>query len=117
MLKIAEHITTTLSDAAILALITGGIYWELVDQDAVLPYAGYSFKGSKKTTKDGLREYEVKFRVFSESLNSASAIAETVSQRIDLTSRWKESVDFIASGYTDYEAKEAFIELTYNFKL
>jgi hypothetical protein len=117
MLKTAEHITTTLSDAAILALVTGGIYWELVEQDAVLPYAGFTFKGSKKITKDGIREYEVRFRVFSENLNSASTIAETVSERLDQTSRWKENPDFINMGYTDSEAKEAFIELTYNFKL
>jgi hypothetical protein len=117
MLKTAKHITTTLSDAAILALVTGGIYWELADQDAAMPFANYSFKASKKITKDGIREYEVKLRVFAENLNAVSTIAETISERLDLTSRWKENPDFINMGYTDNEAKEAFIELTYNFKL
>ncbi len=116
MIQVAKHITTTLSDPAILAAVTGGVYWELADQDAVVPFVNFSFKGSKKLTKDGIRDYQVTVRLFTKSLNEASTISETISERLDATSRWRESPDFFKTGYTDPEAKEAFIELTYTFK-
>ena len=115
MLDTAKHITTVLTHPAILAVVTGGVYWELADQEAEWPFVNFSFQGDKPISKEGKREYNVFVRIFAESLTQGATIAQEIHNNIKSNSNWYDRGN--RSGYTDNEAKEAFIELTYNFKL
>lgn len=113
MLEVSQHITTTLETPEIQAAVTGGIFWELADEDADYPFMNFSFKAAPPVTKEGIRDFEVNLRVFAKSLTSGATIAGVIQDALK-SSRWRERG--YRSGYTDNEAKEAFIELTYQFK-
>lgn len=115
MKQAAEHIGTLLSLPAINAVVGDDVFWELADADTVAPFLTYSVKAGGKITKEGLRNYEVAVRVFTSTLNKSAEIGDVVNEAITANSRWKDQG--IQTGYIDAEAKEAYLELTYTFKL
>lgn len=113
MLAVSEHITTTLSHAAITALVTGGVFWELAEQDNEYPFVTFSFEGEKTATKEAFRTWVVSVRIFAKSLTEGAEIVEAVNTARN-EAGWRDRG--IRSGYTDAEAKEAFVEIKYEFK-
>ena len=115
MKQAAEHIGTLLSLPAINAVVGDDVYWELADAATVAPFLTYSVKAGAKITKEGIRNYEVAVRVFTPTLNTSAEIGDVVNQAITANSNWREQG--VQTGYIDAEAKEAYLELTYTFKL
>jgi len=115
MKQAAEHIGTLLSLPAINAVVDDDVYWELADAETVAPFLTYSVKAGAKITKEGIRNYEVAVRVFTPTLNTSAEIGDVVNQAITANSNWREQG--VQTGYIDAEAKEAYLELTYTFKL
>ena len=115
MFEAAEHINITLNQPAIFNQVGEHIYWELAEEDTDYPFITFTVQGERPVTKEGMRDYEVKVRVFAKSLTASATIGKVITDTLKDTTTWKDRG--MRSSYTDNEAKEAFIELTYNFKL
>jgi len=115
MFEAAEHITTSLNQPDIFNEVGDNIYWELAEEETTYPFITFTVQGERPVTKEGMRDYEVKVRVFAKSLTASATIGKVITDTLKETSTWKDRG--MRSSYTDNEAKEAFIELTYNFKL
>ena len=112
----AQHIYTTITNNAnIMALLTNGFHWELAPEKTNTPFATYRVEEAP-FSKDGANTYTVNFYVWTTKLLAAANIADTIKTEIknsDVKWRWVSA----SSGYTNFEAKEAFIELIFTFKL
>lgn len=116
MKEAAEHVTEVLSEPAITASVTGGIFWELAEEDSDFPLVTFSISDSGPATKNSFSQYQVKLRVFAERLSQAATITNTIRASVKAGSNsWRDRG--ASSGYRDPEGKEAFIEITYEFKL
>ena len=115
MIKAVEHITSTLNHADIQASVPNGAFWELAEEKTQMPFITFAVKASGPITKGSdMREYEVKLRVFGSSLTAVSTASGVIVSALEAT-RWKDRG--MTTGYTDPEAKGAWIEMTYEFKL
>ncbi|WP_281681831.1 hypothetical protein [Zunongwangia profunda] len=114
MIDTAVEIKSKLSHPDINSLFSEPVFWELAEEKTKYPFGTYSFTDGRPLTKEGLRDTEVKIRIFANNLTEASTIAKTVRDTISVTTNWKDRGG--RSGYTSDEAKAAFLELTYEFK-
>lgn len=116
ILQASEHITTVLRVAPITSILSGGLWWELAEKDTQAPFATYTIGSEGKFSKDGINGFDVQIRVFAEGLNEASRIAQTIDNYIkDSEYNWRSRG--ARSGYNDQPQQDAFIEISYNFKL
>lgn len=115
MTEAAEHCYAVLTEGTIAATVTGGVFWELAEEDSDDPFVTYSLEDSGPVSKDRFAGYRVKVRIFAKTLTQASDILKTVRGSVKENTSWRDRG--ATSGYTDAQAKEAFIEVIYEFKL
>src|SRR5690606_13642127 len=115
MLKVSEHIYSTLDRPAINAVAPGGIFWALADEKTVKPYITYVFTGGPQATKDHLRDHQVNIRIYANNLTEGATIAEVIQEELEAVRPWKDRG--YVSDYADPETQEAYVGLTYEFKL
>jgi len=114
----AEHVSQRINgNPVIQAAVPNGIYWELAPEVVENPYCTYRLRESPGVTKDSDSEYRVNVFVWHNSLDEAVTLADMIKTQIKESGgvKWK----FIdgGSGYTDTDAKTAYIELVFIFKL
>jgi hypothetical protein len=116
ILTAAQHITTVLQELEIQNVIEDRVYWELAEEDSIFPFVTFSITNIGPVSKDRFSEFEAKVRIFDKSLTAAATVSSVIRESVSNNySHWRDKG--AVSGYTDTEAKEAYIEITYNFKL
>lgn len=118
MKSAAEHVKTVIADnVAITAQLTNGFYWELAPEATDVPFGTYRLEENPPTTKTYDGSYRVSVFVWHENLDNASDAADVIKAQVknDTSLNWR----FISSrsGYTDTDAREAFIEIVFTFNL
>lgn len=114
MLEASKHITSTITTSpTIIAALSGGFYWELGAEDVKTPFATYTVVETPGRTKDSAGTYRVSIFVWAENLTTGAGIADTIKKEVPAD--WK--FEMAQNGYTDTDAKEAYIEVVFNFKL
>jgi hypothetical protein len=109
----AEYIESVLAgNTALQAIINGKSFWELADEKTAFPFVTFSIRELKTATKDRAGEYEAQIFVWDDKLTDAADIGDLIkSDPGDLKYRGGRS------GYTDTDARGAFIELNFNLRL
>ncbi|HET8885234.1 MAG TPA: hypothetical protein VFM70_02670 [Salinimicrobium sp.] len=116
ILDASIHATSILEEAALGTAVEDKIFWELAEQTTQIPFVVFTVADSGPGTKNGLTEIEVNVRVFGSSITASATIAKQLRNAIDSNNtRWRDRG--ARSGYTNTDAKEGYIEITYNFKL
>jgi hypothetical protein len=116
ILEAAEHITQILNSPGITAEIGTNIFWELAEEKTKYPFLTFTVDSPGPASKSGLNEFNLQVRIFAVSLHEAARISGVIKNEIkNNPAPWRDRGT--RSGYTDADAKEGFIELTYNFKL
>lgn len=114
----AQHITTVItSNAAIMARLTNGLHWEIAPEGTKVPMATFSVTKSPGPSKDFGGEYTLNLYVFDTTLTNSAVTAQVITSQIkvDPSQNWRLTNQ--NSGYTSDEAREAFIQITFTFKL
>lgn len=113
----ADHIGVILGNQVVTDILgEAQVFWELAEPGTLNPFITYSVS-SNLVTKSRLREYNTTLRIFDDSLTKASMKAEVIEAYIENSEAAKWKFRGSTSGYTSSEAKTAFIEIQYNFKL
>ena len=114
MLAASQHITATVTgNATIMALLTEGFYWELGPEGTNVPFANYTLVETRPKSKDYEGEYRVSIFIWAETLTESATIADVMKN--ELQPNWK--FESAQNGYTDTDAKEAYIEIVFTFNL
>ena len=114
----AAHIKTIIdSDAALTALIPGGLFWELAPEGTEVPFATFRVEQTPAATKNYSGSYRVTFFIWDSTLTKSGVIHEAMKTSIENndSATWR----FIGatSSYREADAKEAFIESIFTFNL
>ena len=116
LLEASEHITAILRAPQISDLVNAKLFWELAEEETTFPFITYSVSSDGVVTKDGFSGYSVQIRVFAEGLNTASTIGKEVDSYLkDNKIPWRNRG--ARTGYNDPPRQEAYLEITYNFKI
>lgn len=114
MTAAAQHVYEVFtSNPDLVTALPGSMQWELAPENVQLPFGVFSLTKSPPVTKDLRGNYRVLIFVFAENLTDAAEISEVIETEVPKS--WK--LELIQSGYTATDAKEAYIELNFNFKL
>lgn len=112
----AAHITTVLnSDSELLALLgTNKIHWEFAPDEIELPICNFSIVKAPGPTKNSLGSYTVEVSVYHNTLKEGGVIAQKI-EELGVGSSWR----YISTScqYSSVEPKEAFLNITFTFKL
>lgn len=115
MTEAAKHITEVLKLPNIATEIQGA-FWELAEAGTQYPFVNFSINDEGPVSRDGARGYNTQLRIYAKSLTEGSRIGTVIQDEIKASGyQWKDRGG--RSTYSDSEAKEAYIELTFEFKL
>jgi hypothetical protein len=114
----SQHITTVIrGNANIMARLTNGLYWEIAPEGTTTPLATFSITQVPGPSKDFSGQYTVNVFVFEETLTNAATTAAIIVQEIKNSDSNNWRLTNQNSGYTSDVAREAFIQLTFTFKI
>lgn len=115
MLEASKKINADLAaDAPLQQVISDNHFWELADDNAKVPFVTFSIRENKRGSKDRRGNYDVTLRSFAKNLTEAAILSDLVRSAMeDKQYRYLNG----ESGYVDSEAREAYIELNFNFNL
>lgn len=116
MIQAAQHITEVLSLPGIATEVADKVFWELAEAGTDYAFINFSITDEGPISKNGVHQYNTQVRIYAKSLTEGSRIGGVVKDEIKESSyNWK--FRGMRSTYTDGEAKEAFIEINFEFKL
>lgn len=115
MNEAAAYINSTLlGHTGLQALIGGNQFWELADETTVEPFVTYSIIENRAATKDSLGDYDAQIFVWTKKLTEAGTISSLIKEAASGTDMKYRGGN---TGYTDGEAKAAFLKMDFNFKI
>lgn len=115
MNEAAAYINSTLeAHAGLQAAIGGNQFWELADETTPEPFVTYSIVENRAATKDSLGDYDAQVYIWANKLTEAGTISALIKEAVNGTDMRYRGGN---TGYTDGEAKAAFLKMDFNFKI
>lgn len=114
MIAAAQHITQVLTSVTSATDLDGKVFWEMADSEEKYPFLNYSVLDMGPATKSGYHTYQAQVRIYASSLTAGARLAQGIIIDIKENSSWRYRNG--RSTYSDSDAKEAYIELTFEFK-
>ena len=114
-LDAVKYFTTVMKHPAIVALMGTRIHWDLAESNTVYPFLVFELADTGYASKNAVMTYTATVRIYAETMTEAVTLGGTVRETVkdnypriyDRGSRF---------GYTDTSAKEAVIEIKFEFK-
>ncbi|WP_121665241.1 hypothetical protein [Mesonia aquimarina] len=116
IVTIAENIGAVLTDSDITSEIgSNKIFWELAEENTEYPFSTYVFEAEGYGTKERMIPVKISVFVYAETLNEVSRIASVIRDTVTEKHRWHDRG--AKPGYTDTEAKSAYVHLKFETKI
>ena len=114
-LDAVKYFTTVMKHPAIVALMGTRIHWDLAESNADYPFLVFELSDAGYSSKNRIMTYTGTVRIYAETMTEAVTLGDLVRETVkanhpqiyDRGSRF---------GYTDTSAKEAVIEIKFEFK-
>lgn len=117
MIKGVNKIAEVLSAPGMPSQLSNKIYWSLAGRDEVLPFVVFEVSVVGPFSKDRLSEHEAVIRVYADTLTASAELGESVVDHIKTFNNPKIYASGMTTRYADEQAREAFTEINYSFKI
>ena len=114
-LDAVKYFTTVMTHPDIVALLDTRIHWDLAESNVDYPFLTFELADTGYSSKNRIMTYNATVRIYAETMTEAVTIGGTVRETVKTNhpSIYDRGSRF---GYTDTSAKEAVIEIKFEFK-